>query len=149
MNELSADFTILALETSCDETAAAVVRGGRVILSNVVASQIDEHRRYGGIVPEVASRQHILTLPTVVKEALADLPGGWNGLVYYRLHGAPRNYWSAYATNHLAMLADAIRRISESADVWCVFDNTASGAEIENALEVRAAVQARGSDARL
>jgi N6-L-threonylcarbamoyladenine synthase len=73
---LSSDFTILALETSCDETAAAVVRGGREIIANVVASQIDEHRRYGGIVPEVASRQHILALPTVVEEALAQLPGG-------------------------------------------------------------------------
>jgi N6-L-threonylcarbamoyladenine synthase len=73
---LPSDFTILALETSCDETAAAVVRGGREIISNVVASQIDEHRRYGGIVPEVASRQHILALPTVVEEALARLPGG-------------------------------------------------------------------------
>src|SRR4030095_7563791 len=74
---LPPDFTILALETSCDETAAAVVRGGREIIANVVASQIDEHRRYGGIVPEVASRQHILALPTVVEEALAQLPGGW------------------------------------------------------------------------
>jgi N6-L-threonylcarbamoyladenine synthase len=73
---LPSDFTILALETSCDETAAAVVRGGREIIANVVASQIDEHRRYGGIVPEVASRQHILALPTVVEEALAQLPGG-------------------------------------------------------------------------
>src|SRR5262245_2802856 len=70
---LPSDYTILALETSCDETAAAVVRGGREIIANVVASQIDEHRRYGGIVPEVASRQHILALPTVVEEALAQL----------------------------------------------------------------------------
>src|SRR2546427_2535839 len=74
---LPSDFTILAVETSCDETAAAVVRGGGEILANVVASQIDEHRRYGGIVPEVASRQHILALPTVIEEALAQLPGGW------------------------------------------------------------------------
>ena len=73
---LPPDFTILALETSCDETAAAVVRGGREIIANVVASQIDEHRRYGGIVPEVASRQHILALPTVVQAALEQLPGG-------------------------------------------------------------------------
>ena len=77
MNELSSEFTILALETSCDETAAAVVRGGREIVSSVVASQIDEHRRYGGIVPEIASRQHVLALPTVIGEALAALPGGW------------------------------------------------------------------------
>src|SRR5262245_2661280 len=78
MNELSPEFTILALETSCDETAAAVVRGGREIVSNVVASQIDEHRRYGGIVPEVASRQHVLALSAVINEALAQLPGGWD-----------------------------------------------------------------------
>src|SRR5688572_2448163 len=69
--------TILAIETSCDETAAAVVRDGRTIISNVVASQIDEHRRYGGVVPEVASRQHILALAPVVREAVAALPGGW------------------------------------------------------------------------
>ncbi|MFO7167502.1 MAG: tRNA (adenosine(37)-N6)-threonylcarbamoyltransferase complex transferase subunit TsaD [Chloroflexota bacterium] len=74
---LPEDFTILAVETSCDETAAAVVRGGRTIISNVVASQMDEHRRYGGIVPEVASRQHILALDPVVRQALAPLPGGW------------------------------------------------------------------------
>jgi tRNA N6-adenosine threonylcarbamoyltransferase len=77
---LASDFTILAIETSCDETAAAVVRGGREIIANVVASQIDEHRRYGGIVPEVAARQHILALPTVVREALAQLPGGWDAI---------------------------------------------------------------------
>lgn len=73
-------FTILALETSCDETAAAVVRGGTTIVANIVASQIDEHRRYGGIVPEVASRQHILALPVVVNAALSRLPGGWDAV---------------------------------------------------------------------
>lgn len=77
---LSSDYTILALETSCDETAAAIVRGGTEIIANVVASQLDEHRRYGGIVPEVASRQHILALPAVVEEALAALPGGWDAV---------------------------------------------------------------------
>jgi N6-L-threonylcarbamoyladenine synthase len=77
MHELPTDFTILAIETSCDETAAAIVRGGQEILANVVASQIDEHRRYGGIVPEVASRQHILAITPVIEEALAQLPGGW------------------------------------------------------------------------
>jgi N6-L-threonylcarbamoyladenine synthase len=77
MHELPTDFTILAIETSCDETAAAIVRGGQEILANVVASQIDEHRRYGGIVPEVASRQHILAITPVIEEALAQLQGGW------------------------------------------------------------------------
>lgn len=75
-----ADMTILALETSCDETAAAVVRGGRAILSNVVASQMDAHQRYGGVVPEVASRQHILSLAPVLTEALAVLPNGWDDI---------------------------------------------------------------------
>jgi N6-L-threonylcarbamoyladenine synthase len=77
---LSPGFTILALETSCDETAAAVVRDGRIVLSNIVASQMDAHRRYGGVVPEVASRQHILSMTPVLEEALAVLPGGWNDI---------------------------------------------------------------------
>lgn len=58
--------TVLGIESSCDETAAAVVAGGRVILSSVVASQADLHRRYGGVVPEIASRRHVeLILPTI------------------------------------------------------------------------------------
>jgi N6-L-threonylcarbamoyladenine synthase len=61
---------ILAIETSCDETAAAVVEDGTRVLSDVVASQIDIHRRYGGIVPEVASRQHVLSILPVYEEAL-------------------------------------------------------------------------------
>ncbi len=67
-------YRILAIETSCDETAAAVVADGRHILSNRVASQIELHRRFGGVYPEVASRQHVLAIQTVVEEALADAP---------------------------------------------------------------------------
>jgi len=64
------DGIVLAVETSCDETAAAVVEGGTIIRSNVVASQVDFHRRYGGVVPEIASRKHLeLSIP-VVAEAL-------------------------------------------------------------------------------
>ncbi len=62
---------ILGIETSCDETAAAVVQNGRTVLSNVVATQIELHARYGGVFPEVASRQHIRTIQPVVEEALA------------------------------------------------------------------------------
>ncbi|MBI4198969.1 MAG: tRNA (adenosine(37)-N6)-threonylcarbamoyltransferase complex transferase subunit TsaD [Chloroflexi bacterium] len=61
---------VLGIETSCDETAAALVLDGRHILSNVVASQVEAHRRYGGIVPEIASRQHLLQVLPVVREAL-------------------------------------------------------------------------------
>ena len=70
--------TILAIETSCDETAAAVVRNGREILSNVIYSQIDLHTLYGGVVPEIASRKHIEKINQVMgqalKEAGMDLP---------------------------------------------------------------------------
>ena len=65
-------YRILAIETSCDETASAVVADGRHILSNRVASQIELHRRFGGVYPEVASRQHVLAIQTVVEDALAD-----------------------------------------------------------------------------
>jgi N6-L-threonylcarbamoyladenine synthase len=61
---------LLALETSCDETAAAVLQDGRALRSSVVASQMDMHARYGGVFPEVASRQHVLTILPVIREAL-------------------------------------------------------------------------------
>ena len=63
---------LLAIETSCDETAAAVVEDGRRLLSNVVATQIDLHRRFGGVYPEVASRQHVLAIQPVIRQALDD-----------------------------------------------------------------------------
>ncbi len=71
---------ILGIETSCDETAAAVVRDGRAMLSNVVASQIDLHRQYGGVFPEMASRQHVLAIIPVIRQALADAGVGWEEL---------------------------------------------------------------------
>ena len=61
---------ILGIETSCDETAAAVIESGRTVLSNVVASQVELHARFGGVVPEVASRQHILAITPVIRNAL-------------------------------------------------------------------------------
>lgn len=64
------DVTILAIESSCDETAAAVVRNGREVLSNVISSQIALHTIYGGVVPEIASRKHIEKINPVVEEAL-------------------------------------------------------------------------------
>ncbi len=64
------DIDILAIESSCDETAAAVVRNGREVLSNVISSQIDLHKLYGGVVPEIASRKHIEKINQVIWEAL-------------------------------------------------------------------------------
>jgi N6-L-threonylcarbamoyladenine synthase len=66
------DANILGIESSCDETGAAVVRSGQEILSNVVASQISTHQPYGGVVPELASREHLRAIVPVVRQALAD-----------------------------------------------------------------------------
>ena len=66
------DKLILGIESSCDETAAAVVRNGREILSNVINSQIELHKKYGGVVPEIASRKHIENIDAVVEEALSS-----------------------------------------------------------------------------
>ena len=66
------DILILGIETSCDETAAAVVKNGREVLSNVISSQIDIHEKFGGVVPEIASRNHVEAISNVVKKALKD-----------------------------------------------------------------------------
>ena len=66
---------ILAIESSCDETSAAVVVNGREVLSNIIASQIDTHKKFGGVVPEVASRMHIEVVSGVVQEALEEAGG--------------------------------------------------------------------------
>jgi len=69
---------ILGIETSCDETAAAVVEDGTRILSNVIASQVDIHSRYGGVVPEVASRQHLLAALPTIQQAMSAASAGWD-----------------------------------------------------------------------
>ena len=70
--ECEKDTLILAIESSCDETAASVVRNGRQVLSNVISSQIELHKLYGGVVPEIASRKHIEKINQVIEQALAD-----------------------------------------------------------------------------
>ncbi len=71
---------ILAIESSCDETAAAVVEDGRTVLSSVVASQFDTHQRYGGVVPELASREHLRAVTPVVDEAMRRSGTEWHDL---------------------------------------------------------------------
>lgn len=71
---------ILAIETSCDETATAVVQDGRSILSNVINSQIEIHAEYGGVVPEVAARSHIEVILPVIEQALSDAGCGWDDI---------------------------------------------------------------------
>lgn len=72
--------TLLAIETSCDETAAAVVEDGRYVHSNIVASQVEIHQKYGGVVPELASRQHIKAIVPVVTEAMVAADVAWEEL---------------------------------------------------------------------
>lgn len=78
----------------------------------------------------------------------AAFPGGWLGttpdgggaVVYYRLHGSPRLYWSRYSRERIQLWAQALRALSSATQAWCIFDNTASGGAIENALELKAAL---------
>jgi uncharacterized protein YecE (DUF72 family) len=67
----------------------------------------------------------------------ATVPAGWPRVAYFRLHGSPRKYWSRYDENDIARFAATVRSIPTADEVWCVFDNTASGAAIENARELR------------
>ena len=92
-----------------------------------------------------AARPHAMMQRYAVARVVADppitdganAPGGWGGIAYFRLHGAPRMYWSRYDASYLSRLAMLIRRMSESVDVWCVFDNTATGAALDNAWELQ------------
>lgn len=71
-NEQTDSSLILAIETSCDETSASVIRGGKHILSNIVSSQIEIHERYGGVVPEIASRKHVESITLIIEQAVKE-----------------------------------------------------------------------------
>ena len=87
--QLSDSDLVLGIESSCDETAAAVVRGGREILSNIVASQEEMHAHFGGIVPEVASRRHAELITVVVESALREASVGWRDLALLAVTQGP------------------------------------------------------------
>ncbi|MES5059186.1 tRNA (adenosine(37)-N6)-threonylcarbamoyltransferase complex transferase subunit TsaD [Bacillus velezensis] len=74
------DIYVLGIETSCDETAASVVKNGKDIISNVVASQIESHKRFGGVVPEIASRHHVEQITLVIEEAVSKAEMGFDDL---------------------------------------------------------------------
>lgn len=65
-----------------------------------------------------------------------DLPGGWSGLHYFRLHGAPRIYYSAYDATYLRALKSRLGAAASSSETWCIFDNTAAGAALQNAIDL-------------
>ena len=77
MQKNKGDIAILAIESSCDETAAAVVVNGRYVRSNIISSQIALHTLYGGVVPEIASRKHIEKINQVITEAMQEAQADW------------------------------------------------------------------------
>lgn len=77
---LNKDVFILGIETSCDETAVAIVKNGREIISNIVASQIESHKRFGGVVPEIASRHHVEQITIVLEEAFNQAKISWDDI---------------------------------------------------------------------
>ncbi len=79
----------LGIETSCDETSAAVVQAGEVVLANVISTQIPVHRRYGGVVPEIASRQHVEAIVPVVEEALQQAQVDWSAISHIAVTAGP------------------------------------------------------------
>jgi uncharacterized protein YecE (DUF72 family) len=87
----------------------------------------------------------VATDPTSISGA--DSPGAWPGLIYYRLHGSPRKYWSRYTAEYIGALARSLAQGPPEVAAWCIFDNTASGAALENAWELSESVFA-GSDRR-
>src|SRR5579884_2349903 len=102
---------VLSIETSCDESAAAVVEDGHRILANMVASQIEVHRRYGGVVPEVASRQHLQTIIPVVETALHSSGLTWDEIDCIAVTNGPGLAGSLLVgTNAAKALAFARRR---------------------------------------
>lgn len=80
---------ILAIESSCDETAAAVVKDGRTVLSNVISSQIDIHKKFGGVVPEIASRKHLEAIVPVIRQAVEDASVSFEDIDYVAVTYAP------------------------------------------------------------
>lgn len=96
------DVTILGIETSCDETSAAVLRNGRELLSHVISSQILTHQKYGGVVPEIASREHVLHLQSVVEQALQEAGTG-----FFELSGIAVTYGPGLVGSLLVGVAGA------------------------------------------
>ena len=96
---------ILAIESSCDETAAAVIEDGRTILSSVVDTQIETHALYGGVVPEIASRRHMEAVVRVTEQALADAK--WTSTRWMRLRRPVRRglNWRTFGGCELRQVA--------------------------------------------
>lgn len=141
---------LVQLPPSLSFDAAVVTPFLEVVRSVYEGPVVCEPRHATWFSPQVASLLEEYRISRVAADAppvpAAAVPAGWPGVAYFRLHGSPRKYWSRYDENYIATLAVTVRRIPTAAEVWCVFDNTGSGAAIENAWELRERVtgEARG-----
>lgn len=85
-------MNVFAIESSCDETAAAVVRDQKEVLSSVVSSQIDTHKQFGGVVPEVASRLHVENISAVISQAIEESGLGWDDIDLISVTQGPEHW---------------------------------------------------------
>lgn len=132
---------LVQLPPSLSFDASVVTRFLDVVRKLYEGPMVCEPRHATWFLPAVASLldrygvSRVAADPPPVRDA--TVPAGWPGLAYFRLHGSPRKYWSRYDENQIAALATTVHALAAAAEVWCVFDNTASGAAVENAWELR------------
>jgi len=108
---------VLGIESSCDETAAAVVKDGRKLLSNVIASQIRVHSKYGGVVPEIASRKHMEAIVPVILQALEDA-----GVTLHDIDGIAVTRGTLPSLSYTAAVTRAPRMgLSPFTDAWATY----------------------------
>ena len=130
------DILILAIESSCDETAASVVKNGREVLSNIIYTQIALHTQFGGVVPEIASRKHIEKINQVIEQALKEAEVTLQditaiavtygpGLVGALLVGVAEAKAISFATG-IPVHRDTIRAISSSVTLSCTSERSSS-----------------------
>jgi uncharacterized protein YecE (DUF72 family) len=132
---------LVQLPPSLSFDASVVSRFLDVVRKVYPGPMVCEPRHATWFSPAVASLLNRYRVSRVAADpppvSAATAPGGWPHVAYFRLHGSPRTYWSRYDPNVIATLAMTVRSLATAAEVWCVFDNTASGAAIENAWELQ------------
>ena len=131
---------LVQLPPSLSFDAAVVTRFLDVLRTAYDGPVVCEPRHATWFSPHVAALldrygiSRVAADPPPVPEAM--IPAGWPRVAYFRLHGSPRKYWSRYEEPFVATLATSVRSLADAEEVWCVFDNTASGSAIENAWEL-------------
>jgi uncharacterized protein YecE (DUF72 family) len=132
---------LMQLPPSLSFDSSVVTRFLEVVRKVYEGPMVCEPRHTTWFSPAVASILNRYRLSRVAADPPpvpeAAIPSGWPCLAYFRMHGSPRKYWSRYGGHQIATLASTLRGRSTGEEVWCVFDNTASGAAIENAWELR------------